>query len=648
MNEELKSAAAFVILILSGFSAPRCDATVHDSDGSAASVQALHNAARDGDTITIPTGTFTWSTGITITKGITLRGQTTITGAGTASPTANDLTIIKDNLPVGSSAITARMRSATQSFRLTGITFTYGSRTTFGSTDGFIHLICRAAQPNQSMRIDHCHFASLYQGKMIWISGWVYGVADHNVIQCRPRSFSFNINHPTWGGPSQTNGNGSWADYPWYGTEKFWFIEDNTIIGTATGGRISGTIDTQHGGRWVARHNYFQNAIPSGHGTEGGAHRGQRVNEFYDNTVHWTIPWNGGGQRSGTSLWHDNTFTGVESTGGRLVALANYRQTPARAFPIWGISDGTSVWDQNDTDGNGHSVEGQPPHLFDSGTATANGRWDGKIGTLIDNTKNWTPNQWVGYSIKNTKPASASYSLGSYIISNTSDTITYCYYGAPDTRGHLVFNAGDTYEIHRVLVMMDQNGRGKGDLVINPNPVNTATGRRSWPHQALEPCYSWNNVHTPTGHSYGFNVAPGQPTTKPGIDFFNLGAGFPIHTTPSEVSSTYTAALNGVAYTGTFVYPHPLVSGAPTPTPSATPSSSPHSPQRKENKVKKGKKKKPKKIQENSANETAQRLPRRSRFVNPRRCSHGALRRLDIRAPNDAKRASQGRSYNIC
>ena len=81
---------------------------------------------------------------------------------------------------------------------------------------------------------------------------------------------------------------------------------------------------------------------------------------------------------------------------------------------------------------------------------------------------------------------------------------------------------------------MDQNGRGKGDLVINPKPVNTATGRRSWPHQALEPCYSWNNVHTPTGHSYGFNVAPGQPTTKPGIDFLNLGAGFPAHTTPSE------------------------------------------------------------------------------------------------------------------
>ena len=49
------SAVMFTMLILSGFSALR-GATVYDSDGSAASVQALHNAAHDGDTITVPPG----------------------------------------------------------------------------------------------------------------------------------------------------------------------------------------------------------------------------------------------------------------------------------------------------------------------------------------------------------------------------------------------------------------------------------------------------------------------------------------------------------------------------------------------------------------------------------------------------------------
>src|SRR5947208_888777 len=95
-------------------------------------------------------------------------------------------------------------------------------------------------------------------------------------------------------------------------------------------------------------------------------------------------------------------------------------------------------------------------------------------------------------------------------------------------------------------------------------PINTRTGTASWAHSTREPCYSWNNVYTPNGHVYGFHANPALPTTKINIDFFNLGGGFPADTTPSAVSTKYVAALNGVDYTGTFTYPHPLVSGKPT------------------------------------------------------------------------------------
>ena len=61
-------------LILIGCSGVRCDATIYHSDGSAASVQALHNAALNGDTITLPTGTFTWTSGVTISKAINIQG----------------------------------------------------------------------------------------------------------------------------------------------------------------------------------------------------------------------------------------------------------------------------------------------------------------------------------------------------------------------------------------------------------------------------------------------------------------------------------------------------------------------------------------------------------------------------------------------
>src|SRR5438046_2030231 len=121
------------ILIMSGFSAARCSATVYDSDGSEASVEARIRSAADGDIVTLPAGTFSWTSRLEITKGITLKGQTTIAGAGTSNPTITDATIIQDNTPRkganrGTGIIKATMTQA-QSFRLTGITFVKGSST---------------------------------------------------------------------------------------------------------------------------------------------------------------------------------------------------------------------------------------------------------------------------------------------------------------------------------------------------------------------------------------------------------------------------------------------------------------------------------------------------------------------------------------
>ena len=61
-------------LFFGAYFASHCEATVYYSDGSAANVQALHNGALDGDAITIPAGTFTWSTPVTISKAIKLQG----------------------------------------------------------------------------------------------------------------------------------------------------------------------------------------------------------------------------------------------------------------------------------------------------------------------------------------------------------------------------------------------------------------------------------------------------------------------------------------------------------------------------------------------------------------------------------------------
>ena len=367
--------------------------------------------------------------------------------------------------------------------------------------------------------------------------------------------------HDLWGG--QTNGDGSWADFPFYGTENFWFIEDNTIIGAGTT-TTSGNIDLMNGGRYCVRHNYFRNAKPGGHGTEGGLQRGARIGEIYDNTIEWTIHDGGTQHRAGTYLWHDNTWIGVENSTRSHSSASVFREIGAIGNDLskWGLAGGENPWDVND-----------PHGMYQSGVSSASLAG----GTLQVAGSPWTVNQWAGYSVTNTNPISACYLHSSYILSNTANTITYYFYASGDRGAPLLFNTNDTFEIYRVFVALDQLGQGKGDLIAGSPPLNTTCNCQAWPHSAQEPGFSWNNVHAPNGHAYGFENG-GYPTVLANRDYYNLGSGFPIDSTPLAVSSFYAAAVNGVQYTGSYCYPHPLqggTCGSPTPTPTPTPTPAP-------------------------------------------------------------------------
>src|SRR6266550_3205883 len=234
--------------------------------------------AKEGDTVDVPSGTANWNTALTITKGITLRGQTTVSGGGNANASATDNTIIVDYTPADS--ILVVNINPQQSFRLTGFTFQPHPTSPDGSNDVF--LTSSGVGPVMKMRVDNCHFTNP-RGRCIITGGWVYGVADHNLMNCSGTAQSFYINDPSYGNKSQ--GHGAWADYPWYGTDKFFFIEDNTVI-TPGNTTTMGMIDGEYGARYVARHNSFTNAQMGWHGTEGG-NRGGRAAEIYNNAFHW-------------------------------------------------------------------------------------------------------------------------------------------------------------------------------------------------------------------------------------------------------------------------------------------------------------------------------------------------------------------------
>ena len=513
--------------------------------------------AKDGDTVIVPAGTAHWTSRLSIAKGITLQGASSIAGAGTKTATAHDATnIIDDNVSSNASDLISVTLVPSQNFRVTGFTFTKG--TGYGI---MVHLQSFSTAPHLNMRVDHCHFVN-YVGRAVQTDGWVYGVADHNYMQAQAGGYCFFINCATYG--AKTSGHGAWADYPWFGTNKFFFMEDNTMVGNGIT-TTSGATDADHGARFVMRHNDFTNCRPGWHGTETGG-RGCRAVEVYNNAFHWTLA-PSSSNRSGTALYHDNTWDGQKSNNGSHSSIVVYREWAGVSVNCpYGFADGACAFDENDTEGNGTFVDGHAPHLFDNGKVSA-----GSLGSFTDSSKNWTPNQWAGFSVKQANTSAASYPKGSYIISNTQNTITYAYYGSGDRGPTLNFVAGDSYKIYKLLAPLDQVGRGKGDLLSGSGPVTNTVSGHTWPHQALEPAMSWNNVHS-DGTAYGF--ATSFPTEKQGRDYYNLGKGLSTNGAPAQVRSIYTAALNGTAYTGPYTYPHPLVSGSsPGPAAPAPPTS---------------------------------------------------------------------------
>ncbi len=393
-------------------------------------------------------------------------------------------------------------------------------------------------------------------------------------------------NGATWGGKTNNDGDGSWAAPTDFGSEKFLFIEDN-IMNNLGKVQTAGGIDCQDGGRYVSRHNQFFNCtMITGHGTEsGGRHRGQRAIEFYNNKETVTVPQSIGITRSGVTIYHSNIWNGPIRSGprGPHIPLTVYRCD----FPyhMYGGANGTSPWDVNDTEGNGTSVPGHKPHLYASGKHTGANASE----TLVSAGADWKPNQWVGYMLTNTSQlAKSGYPHLSRILSNTNDTIAFAR-DTPDA-GPKTFNTGDGFAIYKLLIALDQPGRGQCDLLAGNPPINTVTGGSAWPHQALEPIYAWNNKLNgsliPVGSVYptlrenrdyynqndsfdgtngvGVGVAADRPKTcTPGVAFWATDQGEWDSTHPGPDGQLYvcTAPNTWTLYYKPFTYPHPLISG---------------------------------------------------------------------------------------
>jgi len=535
----LVSLTATLILSASGLAAAT---TINAKSASQSDVAAAIASAADGDTVTIPGGAASWTRTLQIKKGITIQGASV--GA----------TIIKDSVQSGQ--LIRWTLAAGYPSRLTGIEFQDGGRVnTIDAPGGILH-VDGSNTNGSTFRFDHCKWNNL-NGSTVFDT--VIGVIDHNTFVLDKFGCAIYPYGSHWDG--QDYGDGSWHAPTNYGSSQFLFIEDNTF--THSKQNLQGIIDAYAGARFVVRHNTIFNSLITNHGTEStGRTRGCRAMEIYNNNYSGTnLNSQAGGSRSGGTLFHHNTISGYS---GNLSAfdLQNYRNI--YPFQPWGGADGTNAWDVNE------------PTVFFTGTAAAN-----SSGTSVTvSGANWKPNQWAGYTLRRTTDNCNSGSLNfGWILSNTSNSISYGSNPGYPTPPSTSFCTGDSLEIRKVDHALDQPGRALGSLITGESPVRPT----SWNNQATEPCYSWNNTNEVNGQ-VNFSAGPG---VRANVHYFN--------NTPMPGYTPYA-------------YPHPLTKSSPPsqPTVNAASVSQSYANKSNERKAKKIKRRRWGGAKENSGNETAE------------------------------------------
>jgi hypothetical protein len=289
-------------------------------------VNAAVTAASNGDVVTIPAcpSGVTWTTALSVNKGITLQGA----GIGQ--------TVLIDEISNNAFMLSFSVNN-NGNFRVTGIEFRGGANNRSGN--GMLRISGNA----HAFRVDHNRFQN-WQEDVIYADGDLWGVIDHNVFDQPAVHDGIEIHHSSWGGVGEY-GDNSWAQPCNFGSQAFIFIEDNTF-----NGNFGGATDGVGGGRFVFRRNNVNNDYVVFHGTESsGRERGVACFEIYNNT--FTNNDSNDGEwftanfiRSGTGVIYNNRLGGTQGYS-RAVIFKHYRSEESHS--PWGMCNGSGRYDQN-------------------------------------------------------------------------------------------------------------------------------------------------------------------------------------------------------------------------------------------------------------------------------------------------------------
>lgn len=542
-------------------------ASCNQSDVNAVINGPTHTAV-NGDTIIIPAGTCTWTSQLLGPSGVnfSLLGTGTpnsgsgTTGASSSCANGTTGTYIIDDYTSNYGMIKMRP-SYNASYnapasRISCMAIDPKSIST-GLWDPILVVGTCTSSSCPAVRIDNITFGlntpwseggNSSNAEAGILAEMVFGVIDHNTVGSpgNPAN-NFELLNSEQGAYLGAGGYGdnSWAQPDSLGGANNVFVENNLKYDKGylamNDSEQSDTFSNRGGDRTVMRYNtMYQGSGGNGgyglfqdHGTDsGGRARGAREAEVYNNTIYCQAPSGTNCStmvanfRSGTGLIFGNSITFVNGQGGGpLVTLNEIRNVTASWLPF-AAGAGDGPWDQN------------AGTIYYSGTV---GSQSNGALTMTDSSK----------SFPNLVPAGEPYSVydvtqgwWSEIQSNTSTTITVwpsVGYGAID------FVAGDSYQVLRATLCIDQPGRGQGSYMSGDStncsvsgssgPTYTGPTPCGYPSQALDPVYHWNDKQINSRASASISV----PSTNRLIayrDFYDAASGV-------QTSSSSPFSCNG-------------------------------------------------------------------------------------------------------
>ncbi|MGZ3826820.1 MAG: hypothetical protein ACXVCR_17845 [Bdellovibrio sp.] len=290
-------------------------ATIPAASCSSTDVSNAIATAVNGDTVSVPAGTCTWSPGPTLPmdKGIKLIGA----GAGSTIINVSDTISLICNTGMP--------------HRLSG--FTFQNAPDIG--------VIRVMGACSGMRIDHNVFLNFSSSAdaISWDSaaeamGMVYGLVDHNTFTGSGNFRGVVI----YGNMSST-----WPSSP-LGTPNATYIEDNIFNFTSMANPGAGCVDSNYASSYVFRNNNVKNCLVTAHGVGFGA--GTISAEIYNNNlvVDDNSLWPSGyrmihHQGSGEMMVFNNKFTASGVKSDTAISLTHYRSAP----PDLAFGVGTTV-----------------------------------------------------------------------------------------------------------------------------------------------------------------------------------------------------------------------------------------------------------------------------------------------------------------